>query len=153
MMKKLAVLLSVLLMFPVCAMAVIPARILAVPEYVAIDSSFGCMMCEHEYRWFAVSNAGWYSVNETAATHEYRVYDVHYCDFCGDELVTFKASQQEEHLMILVQNQHMDGENLHEYLYCCSKCEHRESIRFGCGGTGHDDCLIILPDEILVQPE
>lgn len=100
--------------------------------------------CNHQWRKMSgIHHEGWYPVETSDMYHEYREYHASVCDKCGDEVLTFKASQLEVHTMVANGDQHLKGMNKHKFFTGC-KCGKEDSFIMGCNGTGNGDCQIPL---------
>lgn len=131
----------------ICLMMFVCMFILSNSMSVHADETVpeGCIPY-HEMRRTAVLYTEWEKINFMQC--EFRTYYLDICDNCGAIQKHYEPGEISDHNMILEEHRHLTGQNLHEYIYACTKCFYTESTRLGCPGDELGSCIIIMSYEL-----
>lgn len=105
-------------------------------------------VCEHEYLIYG--QAGPYAEGYESCgsiNHACFKYYQGACRYCGSQGTVVIWGSTQQHEWVYKNNHcHVVGQNKHEYMFECGVCNAAMSEFYPCPGTGHGDCVIIMPD-------
>ncbi len=114
----------------------------AAPDSTSHEHRFGYHEGQKPYLECYKSNGG--------VSHSLYKYYAGICIHCAKEGNVAAIGAPENHVFEYSGiNQHVKGENRHQYFYVCSTCGEVVFDTFLCRGTGNGDCMIMLPGMLL----